>query len=204
LCAFAAYVPILGVRGAAFCLFPGLAQRSIRLTLVGVLLGFLADIGVTIFWMIVGGVWEPRWGGYNDTLAHYLPPDIMVATHVGSPMPNSIRFALGLVLWSVTMYAIWTLLWRPKLELERRVQILVTSAITVGLCAIVLWTVAPLSVMLGGRYQPFGDLPTKPFLAVLFTTMPISSLIVAMMIYFQSKSQATQNRLNVSGGPRPT
>ena len=203
LCGGAAHLPAIGVRGAAFCAFPGLAQRSIRRTLGGALLGFLADIGVTIFWMIFGGVWEPRWGGFNHYLAQYVPPDMMVATHVGSPLPNSLRFGLGFVLWSVTMYAIWLLLWRPRLESKQQVAISAIGAITVGLSAAILWTVAPLTEMLGAPYQPFGDLPLGPFLVVLFSTMPLCSLIVGVAIYLCSQAQTKRSKQSHgTGAPR--
>ena len=111
----------------------------------------------------------------------------MVATHVGSPMPNSMKFGLGLVFWSVTMHAIWMTLWRPTLDWERRFPILGVSAVAVSAFAITLWIVTPLTGTLGGTYQTFGDLPPVPLLAIFLSTMPICSLIVALLIYFRSR-----------------
>lgn len=188
ICGFACYFPILGFRGAAFCLFPGIAQRSWRIALKGAGLGFLADICVTIAWMFIGGVWEPR-SSYNHTLVHNLPPDFMVATHVGSPMPNSMKFGLGLIFWTSTMYAIWMSLWTPKLEWERRIPIIAIGAMAVGVCSATLWIVAPLDGWWHHGAQPFGDLAPESFLAVFLTTMPTCSFIVALLIYFTSKRQ---------------
>jgi len=186
LTSFAAYIPIVGIRGACFCLFPGISQRSLRIGFIGALIGLVCDIAVSVVWMIIAGAWEPRWGGYNSILIYYLPPDFMVATHVGSPMPNSMKFCLGLMLWSATMHLIWMLIWQPRLDWERRLPIICIGSILVCACAIVLWIVAPLTGTLGGEYQPFGDLPPVPFITVFISTMPICSLVVALLAYWRS------------------
>jgi hypothetical protein len=186
LAAFAAYIPIVGLRGACFCLFPGISLRSLRIGFFGALVGFFSDIAVSIVWMIIAGAWEPRWGGYNSILIHYLPPDIMVATHVGSPMPNSMKFGLGLMLWSATMHLTWMSIWKPRLEWDRRLPIIGAGSIIICVGATVLWEVAPLTGTLGGEYQPFGDLPLVPFVAIFVSTMPVCSLVVALLIYRHS------------------
>lgn len=186
LTAFAAYIPINGIRGACFCLFPGIALRSVPIGLIGALIGFFVDIAVSIVWMNVAGAWEPRWGGYNSILSQYLPPDIMVATHVGSPMPNSLKFGLGLMLWSATMHLTWLSLWKPRLEWDCRLTIVGIGSVIVCVGATILWMVAPLTGTLGVEYQPFGDLPLVPFLAVFVSTMPVCSLVVGLLIYWSS------------------
>jgi hypothetical protein len=123
LCGLCIYLPVAGIRGAAFCLFPGLAQRSWRTAIKGAGYGLFADLLVDFCWMFIAGVWEPR-ASYNVAVVHYLPPDLMVMTHVGSPMPNSLKFGLGLMLWTTTMYGIWDmdvpLDSTPRLEISSR------------------------------------------------------------------------------------
>ena len=179
----ACYLPILGVRGAGFCLFPGIVRHSWQLAFKGGGFGFLYDIVVEIGSSIVLGPWEPR-AGYNRLLVNNLPPGFDVITHVGSPVPNSLKFCLGLIIWMSVMYAIWIALWILKLNWARRLQIPSTGAMCVGVCAIILWIVAPLDEFWQHGAQPFGDLAPVPFLAVFLTTMPLCSLIVASTLYF--------------------
>ena len=67
---FGAYVPIPGLRGALFALFPGIAFRDVRLMLKGLVLGFLADLMVFVGWPMLGFVWEPR-ASYNWLITHF-------------------------------------------------------------------------------------------------------------------------------------
>lgn len=194
ICGLCCYFPYPGFRGAAFCLFPGMAQRSIGLAMKGAGIGFFADIAVTIACGTLRVVWEPRWGGFNYVLAAYLPPDNYFGSHSQQAMPNSMAFSFGLVAWMVAMYMVWIALWRPQIDWPSRIVILFTGALTVILCAALLWFVAPLHRPLYGySFQPIGDLPCTPFLGVFLLTMPVCSLIVAMLIQFASRRQATNS-----------
>ena len=188
ICGFACYIPVPCLRGACFCLFPGLAQRSLRLAFKGAAIGFLADFVVTFIWMIVAGAWEPR-TGYNSILLQNLPPDFVVATHVGSPMPNSFKFGIGLVFWTSTMYAIWMSLWRPAIPIPRRILILTLGAAAVAICAWILWIVTPLDEWWQYGAQPYGDLPPGPWLLVFLSVMPICSLMTGILIYLNSQHE---------------
>lgn len=194
LCGLCVYFPIPGLRGAAFCLFPGLALRSRTLAIEGAAYGFVTDVVVNFCWMFIGGVWEPR-ASYNVALVHFLPPDMLVVTHAGSPMPNSMKFGLGLVVWMTTMYFIWASLWRPRLDWAVRSRILGLGAILSGAIAALLWTVAPLDGWWSHGAAPFGDLEPGKFLFVFLTTLPACSLLVGCSLHVASNGGVTTPRL---------
>jgi hypothetical protein len=185
ICGLFIYLPIPGARGAAFCLFPGMALRSWGVAVKGAVLGFGADLLVDFAWMFIAGVWEPR-SSFNVALVDFLPPDLMVITHAGSPMPNSMKFGLGLVVWMTTMYLIWASLWRPRLDVLIRSSIVGAGAILGGGIAALLWTVAPLDGWWRHGAAPFGDLEPGKFLFVFLTTLPACSLFVGCSLHVAS------------------
>jgi hypothetical protein len=190
ICGLAFYIPLFGIRGAAACLFPGIAQRSWRIAFKGAAAGFLSDVVVTIALILFCGAWEPR-ESFNRTLVTNLPPGFIVATHAGSPMPNSMKFGFGLVCWSSTIFAIWMAFCPPKLEWHLRLSVMAAGEFAVGVSAVILWTVAPLDEFWHHGAQPFGDLSPVPFLAVFLSTMPICSIIVGEAMAIASRRQLT-------------
>jgi hypothetical protein len=185
-CGFACYLPVAGLRGALFCLFPGIVLRSLRIAFQGAGLGFLADIAVVTIWSALAGVWEPR-VGFNRTLVSLLPPDFTVMTGYGSPMPNSLKFGLGLIFWTVTMYALWMTIWIPKLPWLSCLAILAVGAMAVGICATILWIVTPLDEWWGYRGKQLGLLSPVPWFAVFILTMPTCAVIVGCLMRLSSR-----------------
>lgn len=194
ICGLFIYLPIPGIRGAAFCLFPGWARRSWSVAVEGAVLGFGADLIVDFAWMFIAGVWEPR-SSFNVALVDFLPPDLMVMTHAGSPMPNSMKFGVGLVVWMTTMYSIWASLWRPRLDWSVRSGILGLGAILSGAIAALLWTVAPLDGWWRHGAAPFGDLEPGKFLFIFLTTLPACSLLIGCSLHVASNGGITRPSL---------
>jgi len=182
------YIPIVGLRGAAFCLFPGIAQRSMAMAAKGTALGFLADIAFCMGWFFFGPVWEPR-DSYNEILVTYLPPGQMVMTHAGCPIPNGLQFGLGLVLWTTLMFNIWIQTWKPRINGSARRAALFAGAIAVSVAASVLWIVAPMDDWWQHGAAPFGDLAPLPFTVVFVVSLPACTLIVGKLISAASSPQ---------------
>lgn len=162
-CSLFAYLPLPGVRGAGFCLFPGVALRSRRLASKGSIAGFCADI-----------------------IFEIISPFICIA----STHSNRMQFTIELVVWTAAMYAIWMWLWSPPLYADNRVGIHGIGALAVIGASIVFWAVSPLDRLWPSIAIPFGDLAPVTVTVILLSSIPICSLIVALLI----RSSAEANR----------
>ena len=181
ICGFACYLPLPFVRAALFCLFPGIAQRSISLAFKGAAIGVAVEFAFTIFWMMNAGAWEPRCS-YNEFLVRYLPPDFMVATHVGSPMPNEFKFSIGLTCWMATMFAVWLNLWKPKFTHKQKVAAIIIGAIPVAISAVFLWIISPHDAWWQHGEKARVQLTPELWLLIFLSTVPACSLIMGLII----------------------
>ncbi|MBN1589077.1 MAG: hypothetical protein JW888_06150 [Pirellulales bacterium] len=179
------YLPA-GYRGAVFCLFPGLAQRSPSIAVKGAACGFVLDMIICIGWGFLGWDWEPR-VGWNLALSHYLPPMHTVITGGTCTVSNGTQFGLGLLVWTTTMFTIWLWFWKPHMKWRLKTVVLTAGAAFVGITAGFLWTIAPMDEWPGNPASPFGDLAVGPFLAVFLASMPACCLLVACLTYYMSK-----------------
>ena len=176
-------VPIL--RGAIFGLFPGLASRSLRLSVRGALVGALIDASYLALWATrlsrtLNIYWEPR-EGYNRFLALWLPGRRMVITHTGSPWSNVAQFHVGIMLWLSAMVLGWWYVWRPRLSLARLGLVLVTCNVAAYAGCSLLWTVSPMDHWWPLGATPYGDLHGVPWLIVFLSVFPICGVLTAAL-----------------------
>lgn len=195
ICGFAIYVPVPGLRGGLFGLFPGYAQRSVGTALKGFALGLFVDLTISIAWIFFGPTWEPR-ASYNSVLAHYLPPEHMIMTHHGSPLPNYVQFTLGLALWTSAQFSIWIRLWKPKIQIQRQRRIYTSGVVSVVAAATILWIVSPMDGWWHHGAAPFGDLPPIPLAGVFLLSMPCCTVAVAYAIQSAVRGDSTSHTFN--------
>jgi hypothetical protein len=174
------YVPIVGVRGAAVGLFPGIAFRSVPLMVRGAVLGSFADIFACIVWLSLCFNWHPR-GGYSAILDRYLPPEHSFLTYMGSTIPNGLQFGAGLVWWTGVMIGLWIYLWPTHFALSRQLVIIGTGCILASFVASGLWVITPLDDWSRAGARPFADLSPVPYVAVFVLSMPTCFLSVAFL-----------------------
>ena len=182
-----AYVPVPGIRGALVGLFPGIARRSGRTVVQGLICGFSADLFLWMLWTALF-VWEPR-DSYNLALS-LLPPTHMVVTHVGCATPNWAQFGAGLVVWLGMMFGLWLYLWRPHVSYERRPLSVVGGMAFGAAVAALLWTVAPMGQWWHRGAQPFGDLPLIPFFIVYLSSVPLCGVVFVLLVTTGGRSGA--------------
>jgi hypothetical protein len=182
------YAPC-GLRGALFCLFPGIAYRSPEIALKSAGLGLIVDILFNAGWMALGLEWEPR-ASYNFVLAHYLPPMHRVITHGNCQAPNEVQFELGLVGWTSVMFLVWQFFWPAMIPPGRRLVVCVVGAAFVGGAAKLLWEIAPKRGWLSGPHGRFDDYSPMLLVVALIASIPLCCLSVAGMIKLSSLEQA--------------
>jgi len=187
---FAIFVPIPGLRGALFAIFPGLAFRDFWLMLKAAGLGLAIDVAYCGFlWPFLGLRWELR-GEYNRTLAHLLPPGAWAGTHHGCPVPNSVQFTLGLVGWMTLMFLIWAILWPQKTRCTMRLLPPAVGGFLVAIAANVLWFFAPMNERFGWPPEPAHKLTPVPFLALLILALPLCSVGVGFVFALLNSASA--------------
>ena len=196
ICAFGIYVPMPVitawdadlplpiVRGAIFCLFPGIAHRSIRLGIRGALLGALFEILYTIVWCGILSfrlniIWDPR-GGYNEFLAFWLPGRIEACTHTGSCWPRWLQFGVGVTMWFSLMLYGWRRLWLPRLTFTSFAKTLVIANLCVVVACAILWVVSPMDHWCHWGRAPFGDLDGFAWMAVFLSVFPLCTIVTAI------------------------
>ncbi len=182
ICGLCIYLPVPGMRGALFCLFPGIANRSLTIAGKGLLAGLAADVAFCIGWIVAGFVWEPR-ASFNRILAEYLPPAHVVATHFACPVPNGVQFGLGLVGWCGLMFAIWLYLWPRRFPPLTSVFMLLTGAVSVTVASVVLWTVSPMDGWWSDGAKPFGDITSDWYALVFVAAVPVCCLAFGCAIW---------------------
>jgi hypothetical protein len=189
MCGFAAFVPVPGLRGALFGLFPGLAFRDPRLAVKGAELGFAADVLFCMAWACLHWQWELR-GDYNRTLARIVPPGHWVGTHHGCPVPNWLQFALGLVAWATVMFLVWSLVWPRKFGYRAYFLPPAAGAVLTAIAAVVLWTFAPMNDRFGWPPAPPYKLQTEAFVALLIASLPLCTLGVGLVFWILERTNA--------------
>jgi len=181
---FGIYFYVPGIRGAIFGLFPGIALRSRKLALKGLTLGAALDILYFILWpivaMLLGMFWEPR-ASYSPFLTEWLPSGGMVATHMGSPWPNGLQFAINIMVWVSLETLVWIALW-PKNGNAVTMKILLAANSAAAFSALILWVVTPLDGWWHHGAAPFGDLSMEPWMAVYLSVFPLSALFAALVL----------------------
>lgn len=194
LCGLAIFMPVPGVRGALFALFPGLAFRNRQLLAAGAIYGFLLDLLFFFVWQSLGLVWEPR-GEYNRIINTYLPPEHTVMTHCGCAVPNVVQVVGGLVLWAATFYFLWVKLWPVKLKTRAQIFIPLCGTFLMAISGVITWYSAPLHEW---RYwQPEKTvLSSEAFLLLFVTLFPLSSLLVGCSFLFAARASANGNEVD--------
>jgi hypothetical protein len=183
LAGFAVYLPVPGLRGALFALFPGIAYRDKSLILKGLLLGFVLDVVYEICWGILPLVWEPR-AEYNHLLTDYLPPEHLVITHCGCAVPDVVQFTLGLVGWATAFFLLWLALWPRRLHLAAYFAIPCLGALLTAVAAIVLWNLAPLDEWWVYRSAYSQErIPVEVFVFVFILVVPLCTLAVGLLFW---------------------
>jgi len=179
------YFPIPLLRGAVFGLFPGLAHRSLREAAKGAMVGALCELVYTVVWVMLISrewlrmYWEPR-SNYNKFLSLWLPGRLSVATHMGSPWPNSVQFWLGVLVWFMLMVFCWWVIWRPRLPVRRLLRAWAVTGPSVTTACGILWLVSPKD-----RWWPYAhgsmglELEGVAWLIVFLSVLPICGLLIA-------------------------
>lgn len=188
---FGIYCPIPIVRGAIFGLFPGIANRSWRMSVEGPFIGACFEV----IWFVLCaclrmGAWDPRLG-YNVFLAHWLPSSAVVITHCAGPWPIGFQFHINIMLWLSIMVFGWWGVWRPRLPASRLLFILITTnVLAIPACAL-LWIVSPMDHWWTRGAAPFGDLDGIPWLVVFLSTFPICGVLIAQWFKQQHPESLT-------------
>lgn len=176
---FGVYCPLPLVRGAIVGLLPGLVSRSGRNVWLGIVCGAALDLVVCMICMALGPTWEPR-GGYNRTLATYLPPVRIVVTHSGGGQEAA--FFPSLLFWWAFFILLWALLWSPRPSLARIVGIIAAGESVIFLAALFLWLVSPMDEWWHWGYRPHRIESPILYLMVFLPTMPACSIFIARLL----------------------
>jgi hypothetical protein len=179
-----AIVPLL--RGAVWGLFPGIANRSLKLGAKGVAFGALFDLFYEVAWVatisqsVLNMAWEPR-AGYNEFLVSWLPGGLGGCTHRGSPWSNGMQFWSAIVVWIVWMTLCWWVVWKPRLSLPRLVCALAAGAASSSVACGILWVVSPMNRYSGRNSEfPFGfGFHGLPWVITFMSVFPLSAIAIA-------------------------
>lgn len=170
------YIPVPGIRGALFCLFPGIANRSLKIAGKGLIAGFCADIAFCIAWFFLGFVWEPR-VSFNRILSDFLPPEHAIYTHSECAVPNGVQFGLGLTAWCGCMFALWLHFWPRRFSTETYFLLWHVGVLSVIIASASLWVVSPMDHWWSFGAQPSGDINSDWYVLVFLGAIPTCCLI---------------------------
>ncbi len=195
---FCIYYPVPGLRGAAFCLFPGIAQRSIPMALKAAACGFFADLAVGYLWYLtdIGPGYRTTAPTYPGpmSLIYYLPP-------LHESYPSAFILAIALISWTSTMYEIWMRFWQPRLSRADKVRIHLLAAAIVSVAAMILMIVSRMDTKWRTiqRPVPYELWPPAPIFCIFILAIPICTLVVAIVT--RSSSESCGDEIRETGSP---